>query len=80
MPCVRGQAKCADACVTEVSSDNTCAPFLRQRFEKNGDGRRSKERFEREVRPKKNTKSRGYSFLQFGKKYPRGLWEPIFSA
>ena len=40
---------------------------------KNGDGRRSYERFEREERPKKNTKSRGYSFLQFEKNYPRGF-------
>ena len=63
---------------TEVSFDNACAPFLRQRFEKNGDGRRSYERFEREERPKKNTKSRGYSFLQFEKKLSQGLWEPIF--
>ena len=45
---------------------------------KNGDGRRSYERFEREERPKKNTKSRGYSFLQYEKKLSQGLWEPIF--
>ena len=64
----------------EVSFDNACAPFLRQRFEKNGDGRRSYERFEREERPKKNTKSCGYSFLQFEKKISQGLWEIIFSA